>query len=67
MRFSSPLFSSYPGLTHHEWLSEWSCHLISKVKRSKRAEKLLNACKAAIKRDFACAQFMLPYILSECQ
>ncbi len=62
--YKTPVYSSRENIAYGDWLSDWSCHLMSKVK-GKKAQEVFCACKAAIRKDTSCGQFLLPYVISK--
>ena len=61
-QFSVPIYQSINGSTYSDWISNWSSHLIAKVK-TPEILAIFIACKAILKKDPTCALFLLPYIL----
>ncbi len=55
---------SKDGQSYHDWLANWSCHLISKVS-DKDVSDVFTACKVTIRKDLRSAQFLIPYITSK--
>lgn len=55
---------SKDGQNYHDWLANWSCHLISKVS-DKDVGDVFIACKVTIRKDLRSAQFLIPYITSK--
>ncbi len=62
--YKLPVYTSRKGISYEDWLSDWSCHLMSKVKE-KKTQAVFCACKAAIRKDTSCGQFVLPYVISK--
>jgi serine/threonine-protein kinase ATR len=60
--YTIPIFKSRLGQTYLQWISDWCCHLVTKVKE-KAVKAVFIACIAALKKDTNTAQFLLPYIV----
>ena len=68
--FAVPIFRAAKGggrpdddMTFQQWISDWCCHLISKVK-TREARSVFDACVAIVRKEaVGTAQFLLPHVV----